>query len=462
MNINKKYRCILFLNLVIISSLILQERNIQGSTNLENFQDWKSGMFVHWSIASGFGRTILIPKERIISLANEFDEQAINFDAESWILLAKEAGFKYIVPIAKHEAGFCLWPSKTTSFCTKRDYLGEIVTAARRYNLGILFYYAWETRLKGPQPNAGKNNAQLQKLREAQIKELVRLYHPDGIWLDNFSYPSSYVKNITDTIHKIDSNVLIGDKNPNYAIMGYTDFVESEGPYGWNVSKRFCEMKIAAEWCDRISQDGLKMLTGWFGHAKSELPHITEKKLNTLLKKYISRLIHSVGTGVNYLLNIKPLPDGKIPNPQEQILRALGDWIRPRMEAIYGTRMMPSINEPWGYAVRKKRFVYLHILNFEEYKGAHFLRLKLSRSIRKNVEVKNDPVLSGKVKLIPPKTGMPASKMIKLNLIKKISRAYTLPNRELIPFKIFDKQIILNLSNIKVDPIDTIVCIETK
>jgi alpha-L-fucosidase len=72
----------------------------------------------------------------------------VKFDAEAWVLLAKEAGQKYIVITAKHHDGFAMYPTKVSAFNLRdassfqRDPLAELASACRKEGIKLGFYYS--------------------------------------------------------------------------------------------------------------------------------------------------------------------------------------------------------------------------------------------------------------------------------------------------------------------------------
>ena len=52
----------------------------------------------------------------------------------------------------------------------------------------------------------------------------------------------------------------------------------------------------------------------------------------------IHLLVTNVARNGNYLLNISPMADGTIPEEQQQVLLAIGQWLEVNGEAIYGSR----------------------------------------------------------------------------------------------------------------------------
>jgi alpha-L-fucosidase len=97
------------------------------------------GMFIHfgpWTYCgTGDGK---YPAERVHAPA---------LDARAWARLAAEAGMRYGVLTAKHIDGFCLWPSRHTTYSvaaspSRRDLVGEFVEAFRKEGLRVGLYYA--------------------------------------------------------------------------------------------------------------------------------------------------------------------------------------------------------------------------------------------------------------------------------------------------------------------------------
>ena len=68
------------------------------------------------------------------------------------------------------------------------------------------------------------------------------------------------------------------------------------------------------------------------------------KSTQTLLRN----LIDIVSKGGNYLLNVGPTAQGRIPEPSVTRLKEIGAWIRVNGEAIYGTGASPFRSLPWG------------------------------------------------------------------------------------------------------------------
>ena len=117
--------------------------------------DWwtqaRFGMFIHWGVHTIIARDIwnmeheAIPTEEYMELGKKFRPPV--GCARTWARLAREAGQKYMVLTTKNHDGYCLFDTKTTSFCaTKqacgRDLVAEFVEAARAEGRRVGFYFS--------------------------------------------------------------------------------------------------------------------------------------------------------------------------------------------------------------------------------------------------------------------------------------------------------------------------------
>lgn len=98
------------------------------------FEDMELGAFIHYSIDTYGSLNASLP-------ASAFNPTGL--DTEQWVLAAKAMGARYVVLTARHEQGFCLWPTATTDYSVKNspyqngegDIVREFVDACRKHGL---------------------------------------------------------------------------------------------------------------------------------------------------------------------------------------------------------------------------------------------------------------------------------------------------------------------------------------
>ena len=88
----------------------------------------------------------------------------------------------------------------------------------------------------------------------------------------------------------------------------------------------------------------------------------------------IRRLVTAAGLNANFLLNIGPRPDGKLPDQAVKILKHIGSFMKVNGSSIYGTRGGCVPPQPWGVTTQEGKTLYIHIINNVE-DGQIFLPL---------------------------------------------------------------------------------------
>jgi hypothetical protein len=78
------------------------------------------------------------------------ESEITRFDAAAWVGQIKDAGFDYLLPETKDEEGLAFYPTKSSSWHTSRDYIGEIIRQAGKEKVIAMPYYCvGEDRLAG-------------------------------------------------------------------------------------------------------------------------------------------------------------------------------------------------------------------------------------------------------------------------------------------------------------------------
>src|SRR6476469_1327797 len=115
--------------------------DIKPSPQQVTWQDLEYGVIIH------FGTNTFLNREWGDGTADPKVFNPANADPDQWIRAAKESGARYVVLVAKHHDGFCLWPTAVANpnragWHTERDVVGELAEAVRAEGLRFGLYYS--------------------------------------------------------------------------------------------------------------------------------------------------------------------------------------------------------------------------------------------------------------------------------------------------------------------------------
>jgi len=167
------------------------------NTAQQAWMDLGRGMFIHYGINTYYDT------EWSDGSLDPIKVNPTELDTDQWCRVAKAAGMKYIVFITKHHDGFCLWPTKETTYSIentpfKRDFLAEAINSAHKYGLKVGLYYSlWDRHEK----LHDTNEYAYVEFMKRQIKELLTNYGEIvELWFDGFwkKQASGWEKQITD------------------------------------------------------------------------------------------------------------------------------------------------------------------------------------------------------------------------------------------------------------------------
>ncbi|HEY7057811.1 MAG TPA: alpha-L-fucosidase [Vicinamibacterales bacterium] len=345
----------------------------------EWFQDARFGMFIHWGVYSVLGDGEWVMNNRKIPIADYEKLPAFfnptEFDAAQWVSMAKAAGMKYITITSKHHDGFAMFDSKVSDWDIvdrtpyKRDVLKALAEECRKQGLKLFFYYSqldWHhpdyyprgrTGQDAGRPDHGNFETYLQYM-DAQLRELLTNYGEiGGIWFDGWwDRPDAdwHLDRTYSLIHQLQPQALVGSNHHRRPNPG-EDFqmFEKDLPGG-----RTAEFNKDSE-IGTLPLETCETMNGAWGF------NITDRRYKST-RDLIRYLVRAAGSNANFLLNVGPMPNGKIQPEFVTRLSEMGAWLAKNGEAIYGTRGGPIAPHPWGVTTHKGNRIYVHVLESQD------------------------------------------------------------------------------------------------
>ena len=282
---------------------------------------------------------------------------AKKFNADEWVSLFLKSGAKFVGPVTEHADGFAMWDSKLTTWDAKdmgpkRDIVGEIERAVRKTDMKFIttfhhqwlwsWYSTWDEStdaskpeyedLYGPKLDSSEfvgseefptfmAHDQFAKRWITRIKEVIDKYHPDLIYFDN-------KMNILEEKYRLD-------------FLHY---------YYNHADRRNQEVVVTYKAKDLQVGAGVLDLERARMKDKKDFPWLTDDSIDwgswchvmdpdyKSTNRILDFLIDVVSKNGGVLLNVTPTAEGEIPQPVQDRLLEIGEWLTINGEAIYGTR----------------------------------------------------------------------------------------------------------------------------
>ena len=376
--------------LLVFQPIIAQQNYVPTKENLEArqwFQEAKFGLFIHWGVYSILGDGEWVMNNQNISI-DDYEKlpsffNPIDFDAEEWVKMAKDAGMKYITITSRHHDGFSMFDSQVTDYTIvkktpyKKDVLKPLAAACKKEGIKLFFYYSlldWHDDNYFPRGRTGTkipgradgNWEDYIAFMKAQLTELLTNYGEiAGIWFDGHWDQKEWdgekfgkvkvdwhYEEIYKLIHDLQPQCLIGNNHHLSPIEG-EDFqmferdLPGQNTTGWGTDASDVG-ELPMEVCETIN--------GSWGFNLKDNKHKSEKEL-------VQYIIRSAGYGSNLLLNVGPMPNGEIQLEHIKSLEKVGSWMRENGETIYKTTGGPVAPTDDMAFTKRGNTLYLHILN---------------------------------------------------------------------------------------------------
>lgn len=336
---------------------------------MEQFVNWhkerRFGMFIHWGVYAltewheQAQMRARIPREDYERLPDRFCPA--EYRPEEWVLAAKKAGMRYLCFTVKHHDGFCMWDTKQTDYNIMRtpygrDVLKMLADACEKHDMALSLYYsipdwhhpnAYNPKSSHQIPPRESDCPDMQKYIayvKAQVTELLTNY--GKIWGFFWDIPPQMEDpSVNALVRRLQPGIMINDRGFDGG-----DFSTPERfvPGG----KRFLK---PTEACQSVGRQS-------WGYRANE-----DYYSNKLLESSIDKIM---AMGGNYLLNVGPMANGKLPPEALAILDAVGSWYQRVKESLEGAEPCSQLMDREDFLItRKGNAFYFHFYQDAESSG---------------------------------------------------------------------------------------------
>ena len=387
-------RCLVLLLLLAANGVDVGARAESPSDRDMRMSWWRDarfGMFIHWGLYAvpagrwngedvpGIGEWIMdranISAADYEKLAPRFDPT--EYDPQQWAQVAKDAGMKYVVITSKHHDGFCLFDTAATDWDVVdatpwgKDLLMPLSAACREAGLHFCVYYSimdWHhpAQVRGGEYHNptrirdGQKRVYIDYMKQ-QLGELLDSCDPDVLWFDG-EWPDWWTepdgREVYDFLLKRKPSIIVNNRVAK-GRKGMEGFSPDDQPHAGDFGTP--EQQIPATGVPGLDWESCMTMNDTWGFKANDDNWKSEATL-------IRNLIDIASKGGNYLLNVGPTAEGRIPQPSVERLAAIGRWLRANGESIYGTTASPFEPPPWGRATKRAGGdaleVYLHVFDW--------------------------------------------------------------------------------------------------
>lgn len=291
------------------------------------WQDLEVGVIVH------FGLNTFTNKEWGDGRVDPSVFNPKQLDPEQWVLAAKAVGAQYLVLVAKHHDGFCLFPNDQTKYSVasspwkngKGDLVEEVAAAVKKHGLKFGVYLSpWDRH----EPSYRQSEA-YDRYYNAQLEQLAGRYGEIVEWWLDGAGSEGHVYNFEQyvrTLRTYQPNTLI------FADVGFMPWGDirwvgnEEGEAAeenWDVVDRLGYLRWRPAECDTPLRE-----QHWFWHPRDEA---SLKSIPKLLQIYHA----SVGRGAQLVLGLAPDDRGLLPDVDVARLREYGQ----ALHKVYGNNL---------------------------------------------------------------------------------------------------------------------------
>ena len=312
----------------------------------------------------------------------EFEAGLDQWDPEAWARSFADAGARYVVLVAKHHDGYCLWPTSVPNphrpgWHSRRDVVGELADAVRAEGLRFGLYYSggldwtFDDRPLGSVADvvAAMPRGDYPDYAEAQVRELIERYRPSVLWND-ITWPTDRARlfELFDHYYRAVPDGVVNDRwmpwSPAMGVVRHeagrrlvdasavrsarrgTGFAPPMPPH---FDVRTPEYSSFSE-VQRHAWECVRGMDHSFGYNAASLP---EDFLSR--DELVWMVADIVATGGNLLLNVGPRGvDATIPDEQLERFGWLGRWTGADGRSIYSSApwVQPSARSAEGDDLR--------------------------------------------------------------------------------------------------------------